>query len=69
MNIELQTKVAEAIFYGSHGDPIKDFISEDEIMQALMHMFTELYGKDAIKTLLEDGEWERYGEKFGERYE
>lgn len=60
MRIELQKKIAEAIFYGNHGDPVKDFISQDELLEAVTYLFSELYGKDYLKTLLDDGEWERY---------
>lgn len=59
MKLELQTKVANAIFYGHHGDPIKDFISEDELLKAVTELFIEIYGIDYIPTLLDDGELER----------
>ena len=61
IDINLQTKAAEAIFYGHHGDPIKDFIDEDELLKVLTELFTELYGRDYIAALLEYGEFDRLG--------
>jgi|LakMenEpi03Aug12_release.lakeMendotaPanAssembly.Ray.scaffolds.fasta_scaffold356101_2 hypothetical protein len=61
IDINLQTKVVEAIFYGHHGSPIKDFISEDELLKAVTLLFIEVYGVDYIPTLLEEGELEELG--------
>jgi hypothetical protein len=61
MDINMQTIVANAIFYANHGDPLKDYITDAELLKALTELFTEIYGRDYIAALLEYGEFDRLG--------
>ena len=59
MRKDLEKKVVDAIFYGNNGDPVKDFIDQGEMLEALTCLFVELYGKHYLQTALDDGEWDR----------
>ena len=39
MRKDLEKKVVDAIFYGNNGDPVKDFIDQGEMLEALTCLF------------------------------